>query len=139
MTALTGEGARLYGGRWNTKGKSEIYAAESRVLAVAEMLVHLDTSGSLSRYIVIEVQIDKTLVQEIDLTVLPSNWRSEPAPKRLRAIGDERIGAGISPDLRVPSAVIQGEFNCLLNPAHPAFSKLHFSKPGGFRIDKRLK
>jgi RES domain-containing protein len=138
-TALTGEGARLYGGRWNSKGKPVIYTAESRALAVVEMLVHLDTSAPLSRYVVIEVQIDETLVQEIDLAVLPGNWRAEPAPKRLKAIGDEWLEAGASPVLRVPSAVVQGEFNYLLNPAHPGFANLHFSKPEGIGIDKRLK
>lgn len=138
-TALTGEGARLYGGRWNTKGKSVIYTAESRALAVTEILVHLDSSAPLARYVVIEVQIDEALIQDIDLAVLPTNWRAEPAPKRLQAIGNEWIDAGTSPVLRVPSAVIQGEFNYLLNPAHPDFGKLKFSSPVSFRIDKRLR
>lgn len=59
-------------------------------------------------------------------------------PKRLQAIGDEWIEAGTSPVLGVLSAVIHGEFNCLLNPAHPDFGKLKFSDPESFSFDKRL-
>jgi RES domain-containing protein len=138
-TALTGEGARLYGGRWNTIGRPVIYTAESRALAVAEMLVHLDASALLSSYAVIEVRIEETLVHEIDLGALPANWRAVPAPKRLQAIGDEWIEAATSSALRVPSAVIQGEFNYLLNPAHPEFRRLRFSTPERFRFDRRLR
>ena len=138
-TALTGEGARLYGGRWNNKGKSVIYTSESRALAVAEMLVHLDNSSPLPSYVVLEVQIDETLVQEIDIAALPNNWRAEPPPKRIRSIGDEWIDARASAVLRVPSAVIEGDFNYLLNPTHPDFPKLKFSDAKRFRFDKRLK
>ncbi len=138
-TALTGEGARLYGGRWNSKGKSVIYTAESRALAVTEMLVHLDSSSPLAKCVVIETQFDEALVREIDAAGLPRNWRDEPAPKRLQAIGDAWIDAGASLVLRVPSAVIQGEFNYLLNPAHPDFGKLKFANPESFRVDKRLR
>jgi RES domain-containing protein len=138
-TALSGEGARLYGGRWNTKGKSVIYTAESRALAVTEMLVHLDTAGPLSKYVVIRIEFDDTLVKEIDLISLPANWRAEPAPRRLQAIGDDWIETWASVVLRVPSAVIQGEFNYLLNPAHADFGKLKVSSPESFRFDKRLR
>lgn len=138
-TALTGEGARLYGGRWNSKGKPLIYAAESRALAVTEILVHLDSSAPLARYVAIKVEFDEALVQEIEVTVLPNTWQAEPAPKRLQIIGDQWIDAATSAVLRVPSAVIQGEFNYLLNPAHPDFQKLKFSAPENFRMDKRLR
>lgn len=138
-TALTGEGARLYGGRWNSKGKSVIYTSESRALAVVEMLVHLDNPSPLPSYVVLEVQIDETLVQEIDRAALPNNWRAEPPPKCIRSIGDEWIDARPSAVLRVPSAVIEGDFNYLLNPAHRDFPKLIFSDAKSFRFDKRLK
>jgi RES domain-containing protein len=106
---------------------------------VAEMLVHLDNSSPLPSYVVLEVQIDETLVQEIDIAALPNNWRAEPPPKRIRSIGDEWIDTRASAVLRVPSAVIEGDFNYLLNPTHPDFPKLKFSDAKRFRFDKRLK
>ena len=88
---------------------------------------------------VLEVQIGETLVQEIDIAALPNNWGAEPPSKRIRSIGDEWIDARPSAGLRVPSAVIEGDFNYLLNPEKPDFPKLIFSDAKSFRFDKRLK
>ncbi len=137
-TAFTGDGARLYGGRWNSPGKLVVYTAESRALALAELLVHLESSGVLSRYIVFQVEIDESYIAHLDLHDLPKNWRAEPAPKRLQTLGDEWLDSGKSAVLRVPSAIVGGEFNYLLNPLHPDFSKLRIHLPEKFAIDKRL-
>lgn len=137
-TAFTGEGAKLYGGRWNSQGKLVVYTAESRALALAEILVHLESAGVLSRYVVIQVEIDESNIAHLDLRNLPKNWRAEPAPKRLQTLGDEWLDSGKSAVLRVPSAIVVGEFNYLLNPSHPDFSKLRIHAPERFSIDKRL-
>jgi len=137
-TAFTGEGAKLYGGRWNSQGKLVVYTAESRALALAEILVHLESAGVLSRYVVIQVEIDEANISHLDLRNLPKNWRAEPAPKRLKTVGDEWLDSGKSAVLRVPSAIVVGEFNYLLNPSHPDFSKLRIHGPERFSIDKRL-
>ena len=136
--AFTGDGAKLYGGRWNSPGKLVVYTAESRALALAEILVHLESAGVLSRYVVFQVEIDESHIDHLDLSDLPKNWRTEPAPKRLRTLGDEWLDSGKSIVLRVPSAIVVGEFNYLLNPLHPDFSKLRIHGPEGFSIDKRL-
>jgi RES domain-containing protein len=136
--AFTGEGAKLYGGRWNNPGKLIVYTAESRALALAEILVHLESAGVLSRYVVFQVEIDESHIARLDLRDLPKNWRAEPAPKRLQTLGDEWLDSGNSAVLRVPSAIVGGEFNYLLNPLHPDFSKLRVHGPEKFPIDKRL-
>jgi RES domain-containing protein len=135
--AFTGEGAKLYGGRWNNPGKLIVYTAESRALALAEILVHLESAGVLSRYVVFQVEIDESHIARLDLRDLPKNWRAEPAPKRLQTL-DEWLDSGNSAVLRVPSAIVGGEFNYLLNPLHPDFSKLRVHGPEKFPIDKRL-
>lgn len=137
-SAFSGEGARLYGGRWNSPGRSLVYTSESRALALAEILVHLEFPGALSRYVVFEVEIDQSTVTALDPGELPKNWRAEPAPRRLQAIGDGWIASGTSAVLRVPSAVVAGEFNYLLNPLHPDFSRLVIHGPERFSIDRRL-
>lgn len=137
-TAFTGEGARLYGGRWNSAGRPAVYTAESRALALAEILVHLESVQALSRYVIFQVEIDESLVAGVEISSLPKNWRSEPPPKRLQLIGDDWLASGRSLALRVPSAIVMGEFNYLLNPLHPDFAKLHTHGPEKFPIDQRL-
>ena len=137
-TAFTGEGAKLYGGRWNSPGNLVVYTAESRALALAEILVHLESAGVLSRYVVFQVEIDESYISHLDVGDLPKNWRAEPAPKRLQMLGDEWLDSGKSVVLRVPSAIVGGEFNYLLNPSHPDFSHVRIHGPEKFPIDKRL-
>jgi len=38
---LQGHGAFVAGGRWNSKGRYALYCAESRSLALCELLAHL--------------------------------------------------------------------------------------------------
>ena len=137
-SAFSGEGARLYGGRWNSKGRAVVYASESRALALTEMLVHLEAESLLLHYVLFRCEFDESLVQSIDSAGLPKNWAADPPPNRNHAIGDKWIDSAASAVLRVPSAVVLGEMNYLLNPAHPDFAKIAIGAQK-FKIDKRLK
>lgn len=136
--AFTGEGARLFGGRWNNPGTAMIYTAESQSLAALEMLVHLDSSELLGSYVVWEIGIDESLIAPVELSKLPGNWKDDPPPAEVRAIGDAWVAGGLSAVLRVPSVVIRGENNFLLNPRHEHFPRLHIRNPVSFRFDRRL-
>jgi RES domain-containing protein len=136
--AFTGEGARRYGGRWNSKGTAVVYTAGSPSLAILEMLAHLDAHEILAGYLLAEVTFDESLVQEIDLARLPANWRSDPPPLELRALGDHWWAARASAALRVPSALVDMESNYLLNPAHPQFPAIAKRAFRPFRFDPRL-
>ncbi len=92
--AFTGDGARVYGGRWNSPGKLVVYTAESRALALAEILVHLESARVLSKYFAFQVEIDKSHIAHLGLRELPKNWRAEPASKRLQTLGDEWLDSG---------------------------------------------
>ena len=137
-SAFTGEGARLYGGRWNSPGTAIIYTAESQSQAVLEILVHLDSPELLKKYTLFQVGIDESYIVDIDAALLPRNWRSEPAPGKVQKIGDEWAASATSPVLRVPSTLVPGESNFLLNPRHAGFLKLQFSEPLPFHFDPRL-
>ena len=137
-TAFSGEGARLYGGRWNSPSVPMIYTAETQSLAALELLVHLDSPALLDQYVLIAVGIEKALVLNLDLKEWPKDWRESPPPARLREIGDAWIEAGKSVALRVPSALVPDESNFLLNPRHADFARLRTSKPVPFRYDARL-
>jgi len=136
--AFTGEGARRYGGRWNSKGVSVLYVAQSQSLAALEMLVHLGSGELLNYYSAISVSFDEHLVLDVDSASLPKNWKAYPAPKRLQKIGDVWVSAAKSVVLRIPSVIVPSENNFLLNPAHPDFDKLAIGEPLRFRFDPRL-
>jgi RES domain-containing protein len=115
-----------------------VYTAETQSLAALEMLVHLDAPALLDHYVLIEVQLEESLVLRLDLKDWPRDWRQSPPPSRLREIGDAWVEAGKSPALRVPSALVPGEGNFLLNPQHADFARVRTAKPLAFHYDPRI-
>jgi RES domain-containing protein len=136
--AFEGEGARLYGGRWNSLGKRVVYVAEHASLAILEVLIHLESSIPLPAYSLIQAKFDEALVEELDVEVLPLNWRVSPPPLDVQSIGDGWIDEARSVILRVPSVVLPIENVYLFNPQHPDFSKVTLREPVPFSFDKRL-
>ncbi|HUO85405.1 MAG TPA: RES family NAD+ phosphorylase [Thermoanaerobaculia bacterium] len=135
-TAFDGEGARRSGGRWNSPGRALIYTSSTLSLAVLEIFVHLRNKEILSAYSVIPARVPAGLIQ--DLGDLPENWRTYPAPPALQLLGDAWIESGSSAALRVPSAIVESEYNYLLNPAHGRFGEIEIGSPRPFAIDPRL-
>lgn len=136
--AFDGEGARRWGGRWNSPGVAVVYAAEHESLAALELLVHLHTSQLLAAYVSIPVEFDERLVESVDPGKLPEGWRGNPSPAALAAIGDRWAAERRSALLRVPSALVPSETNYLLLPAHPDFRRVEIGKPRSFDFDPRL-
>lgn len=137
-TAFTGTGAQEFGGRWNSPGTAVVYAAGSPALAALELLARLNTTELLEEYRLFKVRFDRALVDDIDRERLPRNWRSASISKRVRRLGDAWATSLTSAVLRVPSAVIEGECNYLLNPAHPDIERLTIGRPRRFVFDPRL-
>ena len=115
-----------------------VYTAESQSLAVLEVLVHLDAPDLLKKYVLLEVEMDTSLIADVDISALPKNWKSDPPPNKVQSIGDDWAISGASTVLRVPSTLVPGECNFLLNPRHADFGKLRFGKPLSFQFDPRL-
>lgn len=134
-SAFEGEGARLFGGRWNSVGTRMVYTSASRSLAALETLVHLNPPVFFD-FVIIPVTFDRRLVET--LKDLPQNWREEPPVRSGQLTGDAWIREKRSAVLEVPSAVMPGEFNFLLNPMHPDFRKLKTGEPDTFTFDRRL-
>jgi len=138
-TDLTGLGARLYGGRWNRKGTEIIYTSESRALASLEFLVHVPLSLVPPDLMIISINIPSGLsIEHVSLTDLPADWRSSPAPAALAEFGSTWAKSNKSFLLRVPSAIIDKEFNILINPNHPDMGKITINKIEDYKIDSRL-
>ena len=138
-TALSGEGARLNGGRWNSPGLPAVYTSSSLSLATLEVLVHLEDPELLANlFSWFPLEIPDDLVEWLDPGTLPPEWlNDEPGPAS-RAAGDGWLKLRRSAALAVPSVVTPGEWNILLNPAHPDFPKLLPGPAKPFRPDPRL-
>jgi len=136
--AFSGEGARLYGGRWNSSGNAMVYTAGSESLATLELLVHLDNTSVLPSFSICPVDFDDSLVELLEPANLPRDWRQSPPLISLQVVGDGWISRGSSVVLRVPSAVIENENNYLINPAHTDFKRLVIGSMEAFTLDSRL-
>ena len=138
-TAFTGEGAMVYPGRWHHAGTRVVYCSESRALSAIEQLVHLHRNRLPPHFICFGVEVpEDVLIREVRVEDLPVEWRHHPGPLELRDIGTGWAKAADTVLLRVPSAVVQGEYNFLLNPLHPHFGRLAIGDPEPFEFDERL-
>ena len=137
QSAFSGEGARLYGGRWNRKGMPMVYTAGSQSLAMLEMLVQDEPLRA--RYVMVPATLPTNLkIERVTPAQLPADWRDLGARERLQAIGTDWARRRSSSALAVPSVVIPTETNYLLNPLHPAFARIEIGKPEEFVTDLRL-
>jgi RES domain-containing protein len=136
---LTGRGAELTGGRWNSKGTALIYTSSSRALCMAEVAVHLPLSFLPDDYFLVEISIPDTLFSIAkELKKLPPGWRSFPYDHQTQIIGDRFVHQGRHLLLKVPSAVVQGDFNYLINPRHPKITRIKIVSSERFTFDSRL-
>jgi RES domain-containing protein len=137
--AFNGEGARLYGGRFNHAGTSLVYCSEHLSLALLEVLVQADGAVAPKEWAALSVTLpDDLAVEEIHADEMPPRWRSYPAPEALKTLGTEWAERGESVALTVPSAVVPTERNLLLNPRHPDMGRLQIGDPEPFHLDSRL-
>ena len=133
---LTGEGARLVGGRWNSAGRPLVYASESLALCLAECLVHIP--GPLPRdYVAFQLAVPDSFIKVLNAAALKADWRTDLG--YTRAIGDQWLAQERSPVLAVPSAILPESTNLLLNPLHPDAGEVQIVDQQPFRFDPRLR
>jgi len=136
--AATGEGARLYGGRWNSRGVRVVYASTSLALAAIETFVNLEPNLRPADLVSIEGNIPDTFeMLKLEPNALPESWY-ETRDESLRRFGGDLIRSGKTVALLVPSAAIHGEWNVLLNPVHRDFSTIELRVPTPFAFDVRM-
>jgi RES domain-containing protein len=137
-TLFSGEGAELYGGRFNSPGAKVVYTSASLSLALLELLVQGGPKDRLSELVCAQATFDSRLVAELDEDDLPEGWNSRPPGSISQSIGDQWISQGKTPVLRIPSVVVPDEFNYLLNPQHTKFAAISIGSVRGMAIDERL-
>jgi len=140
-TTLEGIGAALTEGyRWNSLNIYLVYTAESRALATLEVSVHLDLSEDLPTdrcFVEIDIPDDITIL-ELKIEDLLDHWDSKPPILETQYIGDDFVKEKIAAVLKVPSCIVQQEFNYLINPIHPDSEKISVISIAPFKFDSRL-
>ena len=136
---LAGEGARRRGGRWNSPGNPVVYASERLSLAVLEVLVHVEADTVPPDLVSYEIDLPDDVPREtVNHHSLPAEWQDKPSHSASRALGDAWLMRADSVALLVPSAVVPGEVNVLLNPRHPGAAVITVVRALPFRFDLRL-
>jgi RES domain-containing protein len=135
--AFSGEGAAKNGGRWNSRGVPVVYTSSTKSLAALESLVHLNPPVRF-KYVAMRIKFHDALMEIVPPKALPSDWRIEPPSTSSQRVGDAWVLAARSAVLALPSVIISGELNFLLNPAHRDFKKITIGRPERFTFDSRL-
>jgi len=137
-SAFDGEGARTFGGRWNSPGVPLVYTSGTRALCLLEVLAGLGSVRILPSYVLISATFDDALVLPVSPDHLPQDWRRSPPSASTQRIGDVWADQRRSAVLRVPSVIVPDEHNYIVNPAHPDFKSVEVGPPEDISIDSRL-
>jgi RES domain-containing protein len=137
-SAFSGEGARQYGGRFNSPGTPVVYTSESLALALLETLTGLERYHQLRSYVFFRARLREELVSEVSETSLPEGWDQHPPPTQSQREGDRWATRRASVALRVPSVVVPHSHNYLLNPSHPSFEEIAIGSGESLPVDHRL-
>lgn len=135
--SLSGSG---YSARWNSKGIYVVYTSSNPSLATLENIVHRSGEGFNHLFKLVEIEVPQTIkIHCIEKRRLPQDWDTYENYSICQKIGDAWVKENTTAVLQVPSVIIKSEYNYILNPNHPSFSKIKISKIRDFEFDSRLK
>lgn len=138
--ALDGEGARKWGGRWNSIGTPAIYTGLVVSTALLEALVHLDPDEFPEDYTLVTYHLpDQVSRSTVALESFPENWRGSLEQPWFKQTGDLWLSSGESLLLLTPSVIVPCEYNAILNPRHPEMAQLRLESLEPFPLDPRFK
>jgi len=134
---LSGTGAKLFGGRWNTPGVPALYTTENISLSVLEILVHTGLELVPLLYYLLRLELPANAsVQVINRSKLKKEWKSDTAYTQW--IGNEFLKADKALALKIPSVIVEEEHNFIINTNHPDFKKIKILSSRKFSFDKRF-
>lgn len=126
---VNGEGASIYGGRWNPPGLPAVYASENLSLATLEVLVHAPLANVLHAYSYLRIEVDEDALTVLDVQSVGDR------PEDL--VGADYLGEHLG--FVVPSKVLSLEHNIVLNPLHPDWTaSVTYGAVAALPIDERL-
>lgn len=136
---LSGIGSEKLGGRWNSKGTRMVYTSDSRALAKLEVAVNMALNRLPKNYYMTIIEIPDDLILEYDVINLKGiDWKNNPPIRFTQTEGDEFVKSGNSLVMKVPSVVVEGDYNYLINPQHPKADRITIKGSERFSFDLRL-
>ncbi len=136
---LTGEGARLHGGRWNHKLTPCLYTAATRALAILEYSVNVNIDDIPRALSIASIEIPDTGILKLDQAQLPGDWQHAPAPSSTKDFVTALLNQNQYLTIRTSSVVIPEEHNYLVNPLHPGMRKVRIVEIKDCVYDLRIK
>lgn len=115
---LSGEGAKINGGRWNHKNNPCVYTSESRALSLLEYTVNVNIEEIPRALSVTSIEIPDSEILIVNVALLPGNWKSVPAPSSTKDFGTKILNTSAKAVIKIPSSILEEEFNYILNPLH---------------------
>jgi RES domain-containing protein len=131
-STLTGEGALRYGGRWNSKGIAAIYTAESRILAVLELVIRQPIDKICADYRILPIEVPDKFVEP----KIPQKWKQDESITR--KIGDNFLKNSEHLLIKIPSVLLANSFNYIINPRSSEISQIKLLQPEQILLDRRL-
>ncbi len=137
---LSGQGAKLYGGRWNKPGYPMLYTSANRSLALLETLVHMPAVMLQEKiYIISTIQIpDSIIIQQFLKNKLPEGWNDRTREELTKEIGTRFLVNAKFLAAQVPSIILNQENNIIINPLHTSHGKLKITHQERIVFDERL-
>ena len=136
--AFSGEGAWLYGGRWNSPHVRVVYVSEHQSTAAFEVFINNMPFIADEKYKAFRLEWPDDITEIFPIKKLPADWRISPLPTSAREIGDHWVRERRSAVLALPSAIAPDDINFLLNPEHSDFRRIRIHSPIDYEFDPRL-
>ena len=136
---LSGEGAKINGGRWNHKNFPCLYTSASRALSLLEYTVNVNIEDIPRALSVSTIEIPDSEILKINEASLPGDWKQVPSPSSTKDFGTRFLKAGEKAIIRIPSSIIKEEYNYLLNPAHSESKNFKIIEVRDLIYDVRIK
>lgn len=133
---ITGEGAKLWGGRWNNVGIPVVYTSTTISLSLLELLIYNALYEELQNNYLMKIEVTGMPENSMNPVRVKKQWQKDVGYSRF--IGDSFLTANKNMLLKVPSAIFPEEYNILINPLHPDFTKIKIISTSRFEFDSRL-
>ena len=136
---LSGEGARLHGGRWNRPGVPVLYTSQARSLALLELIVHFAAYNAIKdSFSFLSLEIPDVEIISIDNQLLKGN-KFDLNNQKLWEISEHYFFKVNVLGIKVPSILIPEESNIILNPFHPNFKQIKKLSIDSIDLDERFR
>ena len=137
---LSGNGSRLFGGRWNSEGYFALYTSSTRSMALLETLAHTPAKMlDVKNYQLVTLSVpDSAGTEEILLSSLPKFWDAPDTRSFTKKMGDKFLSEKSKLLLKVPSVLMPEEVNYVINPLHKDMNKVKIIHSRKIYFDKRV-